>query len=284
LTDEQEKYPLGRFLEVLEDPTAQLTIDDVTAPDYAAQFVPSQEEIPNFGYTNSAYWLRFRIKNEHHGMPAWQLAIKKPDMESITLYLLSRDQQISAIKQAGDAFPFTDREVPHRQFIFKLPLPDESERTIYLRFATRTAMTLPLTLWSLEAFAQNDQREQLILGLYFGVMLIMAGYNGFLFFFLRDKSYLYYVSFIASFFLNRVSESGLASQYFWPHVKGVTGFVIVLSAILLMISGQRFTTTFLSTKTRTPRLHKVLLLWIGFAGLLLLLLPFERRFADTLMS
>ena len=35
LTDEQHHYPLGLHLAFLEDPTRTLTIDDVTAPQYA---------------------------------------------------------------------------------------------------------------------------------------------------------------------------------------------------------------------------------------------------------
>ena len=64
LTDEQGEYPLGLFVEILLDPTRELTIEEVSSPDYAAQFMPSQEEVPNFGYTTSAIWRRFRVRNE----------------------------------------------------------------------------------------------------------------------------------------------------------------------------------------------------------------------------
>ena len=42
LTDARDKYPLGLYLELLEDPGAELTIEDVTSPEYATRFVPSQ--------------------------------------------------------------------------------------------------------------------------------------------------------------------------------------------------------------------------------------------------
>ena len=54
LTDDAEKYPLGLHLEILEDPGGQLTIEEVTSPAYADQFVPSLDEAPNFGFTDSS--------------------------------------------------------------------------------------------------------------------------------------------------------------------------------------------------------------------------------------
>jgi hypothetical protein len=54
LTDEQDQYPLGLHFEILEDKEGILTIEDVTSPEIAAEFVPSQEEAPSFGLSDSA--------------------------------------------------------------------------------------------------------------------------------------------------------------------------------------------------------------------------------------
>ncbi len=284
LTDEQAEYPLGVYLDILEDPTGELTIEEVRSSEYAGQFVRSQKKIPNLGYTTSAYWVRFQVRNEAHAPTTWRLVVNKADMEHITLYLLLPNQQDVVIKQTGDIFPFTSREVPHRVFMFKLPLPAQAEHIIYLRFETQAAMSLPLTLWSLEAFARREQIEQFILGLYSGTMLIMLGYNFFLFLSLRDRSYLYYVFFVASFLLNRLTDNGVASQYLWPDMSGWTGFMIVFSSVLLILSGQKFTTSFLMTRIRTPQLHKMISFLMALTGFLLLVMLFDRRLADVLMN
>ena len=61
LTDARGDYPLGRHLMVLEDPSKTLTIDDVRSPAYASQFVPSTKEVPSFGFSPSAYWVKVDI-------------------------------------------------------------------------------------------------------------------------------------------------------------------------------------------------------------------------------
>jgi hypothetical protein len=85
LTDEQGEYPLGLYLEILEDPSGQLTIEQVTSSDYDDQFVPSQEKVPNFGYTNSVYWVRFRLKDE--AQQQWRLEMSYAVTQYISLYL-----------------------------------------------------------------------------------------------------------------------------------------------------------------------------------------------------
>ena len=62
LTDGQQEYQLGLHLDLLEDPSRSLTIEDVISPNYADQFVQSTTAVPNFGYTQSHYCVRFTIK------------------------------------------------------------------------------------------------------------------------------------------------------------------------------------------------------------------------------
>ncbi len=53
----------GLDLDLLDDPTAALTIADVRSPEHAARFSPSTTAAPNFGFTKSAYWARFSLRD-----------------------------------------------------------------------------------------------------------------------------------------------------------------------------------------------------------------------------
>ena len=64
LTDGQAEYPLGMHLGIYEDPSGELTIDQVSAPVFNSQFIPSPAAVPNYGYTDSAYWVRIALDNE----------------------------------------------------------------------------------------------------------------------------------------------------------------------------------------------------------------------------
>jgi len=86
LTDEQDRYPLGLFLELLEDSSRELTIDEVSSPEYAARFTPSHVEVPNLGYTDSAYWVRLSLRNNSSQTTTWLLEHDFPNMHYVDLY------------------------------------------------------------------------------------------------------------------------------------------------------------------------------------------------------
>src|SRR5262245_7425433 len=208
LTDGQGEYPLGLHLEILEDASGQLTIEQVASPEYEGQFIPSQKDVPNFGYTQSAIWVRFRVRNETSQTTDWRLELRFANMQHIALFTPLGKTALSpevdpafTVRQTGTFYPFDTRDEAYHHFVFKLSLSPRVEQTFYLRFGNGASMTLPLTLWSEEAFAQVSRSEVFIWGLFYGILLIMICYNAFLYFSLRGKNYLYYVLFIASFLL-----------------------------------------------------------------------------------
>ncbi|MCK4700497.1 MAG: hypothetical protein KAT38_09190, partial [Bacteroidales bacterium] len=73
LNNNRDVYPIGLFLEILEDPSGKLTIEEVASPEFEEKFILSNEKVPNFGHTNSAYWVRFRIINETGQSENWRL-------------------------------------------------------------------------------------------------------------------------------------------------------------------------------------------------------------------
>ena len=204
---------MGLHLELLQDPTGQLTIEEVASPAYADQFIPSQAEIPNFGYTSGAVWVRFQVRNQGGPAVTWRLAVEETQLGYVDLYTPMPDGIGFAQQQAGRFRPFTVQDVPYHYGAFNLSLPPGQVQTIYLRLQSASPVRLPLTLWSLEAFSSHAQTELVIVGMFLGIMLVMAGYNLFLFAALRDRGYLYLAMFIASFSLVSAFDQGLAQQY-----------------------------------------------------------------------
>jgi signal transduction histidine kinase/CheY-like chemotaxis protein len=283
LTVEQGKYPLGLHLEILEDPSGQLTIEQVSSSAYDEQFIPSQVEVPNFGFTNSAYWLRFRVKDNTPQPKSWRLEMAHPVMQQVSFYLPRIDGTGFRSQNTGFTKPFQSREIAYQTFVFKLPLRPEAEQTFYLRFDSGgESMTLPLTIWSFEEFAQKSQTEQLAAGLFFGALLIMIGYNTFLFLSLREKGYFYYVLFVTCLFCHELLFRGFVSQYLgsdWNPL--IVSFCLTLTLIFAL----KFTSTFLGTKTRVPKLHKFITFLLVIWGLLTIFILFiSSRIAHTVFE
>lgn len=276
LTERQGEYKVGKYLTCLEDPSGNLTIEDVTSPKYAPQFRPSAEEIPNFGFTKSAYWVRFEVQNQASSPTLWLLEMAFGNTQRLDLYFPTPDQRGFLVKHSGNMLPFKTREFAYHNPVFKLPLPLKQTQTIYLRAKNGSATFFPLTLWSLETFTQARATADLGWGLFAGFLLLMLIHNFLLFFSLRDKACLSLAAFIGSHFFLYLTTYGFATQYLWPTIGGWDPFAVLFSIGLCLLTGLKFTMDTLSTKTYAPTLHKISTFLEKLTWLFLGLVPFVK--------
>jgi len=101
LTDDQGEYPLGLHLEILEDPGGELSIAEVSSPAFDSHFTPSQVEVPNYGFTDSAYWVRFNVQNKTSLINYWLLEQGFANMQYVDLYSPTRRATNSPSSRLG---------------------------------------------------------------------------------------------------------------------------------------------------------------------------------------
>jgi signal transduction histidine kinase len=211
-----DRFDIGHHLWLYEDRFGTLTIDSVCADEYANKFVMSREQSPNFGYTRSVYWARFHVVSRQQTVPYWYLEYAYPMFDSISLYIPDTLKPGKfTVKHSGDLMPFATREIPYRNFLFYLPNCADT-LTCFMRLKTQSSMSIPLTIWSPKGFKDKAFEELFMLGLYYGIFLVMVLYNIFLAVSLRDKSYAFYVFYVLGFGLFQLSWNGLAYQLLWP--------------------------------------------------------------------
>ena len=64
LTDKIDHYVLSKSLDVFEDTSGKLTIEDIVKEKWQKKFKKNREKNPNFGYSKSTFWARFQLQNE----------------------------------------------------------------------------------------------------------------------------------------------------------------------------------------------------------------------------
>jgi len=265
----KEIYAVGTYLDILEDKEGKLTIDQVTSHEHERNFFPNKKKTPNFGYTDSVYWLRFKLKNLSTENKNWLLEIGYPLLDKIEIYFSDSKGKYTVV-EAGDLLPFNKRKIDHTHFVFNLPT-GAKEKMIYLRFESASTMQLPLTIYSTMAFAEKDHVNQYALGLYYGIILAMVGYNLFIFLSLRDRNYLFYVLYIIGYALFQMTFNGIAYEYLWPSypVWGniATPFFVCFALLWVL----QFSKSFLAIQKNIPKLNIVFNLLIGLSIALMLL-------------
>lgn len=256
---------IGDKLDILEDPSGELTVQDVSSGSAASEFEPSESEKPNFGFTNSAFWARFELQNPSDDARHVLLELDNAILDEITLFQPTPGGSFESLT-LGDHFPFDDRTIPNRNPVFEITVPPSNSQVYYVRFKTAGSMQMPLLLHDPVTFFKGDHNSQIAFGLYFGIVLVMGLYNLFLFFAVRDVTYIYYVLFIVGVSLFNMNTSGLSYEYLLKYVPFET---LVHKSLLFFVAligggGCLFTMSFLRTKETAPRIHKFLL---GFATL-----------------
>lgn len=243
-------------IEYLEDRDGNISIEEAQK----SSFTPyTKERSVNFGFTQSVYWFKVDLKNLNPGInKKWWVKIDYPLLECIDLYLIKSDGRILKYQRMGTSQPFRSREVVSHHFISELPLKNVADSTLLLRVDTQSSMQLPLSILSSEDLFAEMEQNNLFVGIYYGLFIIILLYNIVLFIYTSDRNYLRYILFLASFILWQLSFDGLGIKYVWGDTRwliehGSSAF-IALSAF----SALYFSRHFLNTPRYTPRLDKII--------------------------
>ena len=205
---------VGTKIEILEDVAGQLSIDEVASSAWSPRFHRSHEKVPGFGFSRSAYWVRLRVDNQRAQGQRWLLELGYPPLDDVQLFVPRSDGTFD-VQRTGDHLPFHSRPIAYHDFLFQLDQPPGPE-TYYLRVRTSGAVILPIRAWSPHTFLEHLITNQPPMWVFFGLLMVMAAYNLFIFVYTREAAYLYYVGYIVSYFGFQFTLHGFAFQYLWP--------------------------------------------------------------------
>jgi len=209
------------------------------------------QEVPSFGFSAHTYWFHFRIPASTRD---WILELDYALLDQIDLYRII-DGNLKENISTGDQLHFEKRPIEHRAFLFPIPMFDRSQE-VFLKIRSTSSIQLPLTLWPEKKFFEQDQLRFAEHGVYYGIVLVMALYNFFLFLRLRDSAYAFYVLYVITFALTQLSLTGFAYQFLWPGFPWWNGQSIAVMTPLIVVSAVVFFADFLKLKSLYPRLYR----------------------------
>lgn len=254
---DQQQTSLSPFLRLLEDPTGQLEFAQIQTPEFQKKLKPLQSSSVNFGFTRSAYWVSFTLRNSSD--QALQLLIRQdyPLIDHLNFWAPNEEggwQEIAT----GDRLPFDSRPLALRDFIFPVKIPPQSERTYYLRFATEGALNIGLSVGRETALLNRLSFEHLLLGIYYGGFLVLIVYNLLLFTAVRESTYTYYMGFALSYGLYFSVHNGVAFQFLWPSNIWLSNEGLLILLGLSLTFSVQFSRKICTSSQLTPRTDRVM--------------------------
>ena len=203
-----QKQPLAAQLEYLEDASGIYTIDQV-ASGQAGLFKPLEKRNLGFGY-KKIMWVRFIVDLENYQEPYWFLTQNYEHVGDLTLFFPTSSSDFGALR-LSESLPGYKRLFEIHNYLFKIPKPEKSSATYYMRFDPNGhALNIDLSWASTKGIIEYLHNTQLIMGLFFGGLLAMWFYNLVLCVYLRSRSYLYYIYYLGCLIATLTYLNGFA--------------------------------------------------------------------------
>ena len=267
-----QEQSLTTAIEILQDRGRELTIADVSKPASNLGFVAGTPENTNVGFSDSAWWVRFTLRNAESEPRLVYLRQSYPLIDWLELYEPAAERWKT--HATGDRRPFNSRDVKHKDFLFPVTLPPQSERTFYLRYLSQGPVDINLSLVGASSLAESLSKEQMAYGIYFGCVLMLLVWSGLVFVAVRDKAFLSYFAYVAAFGIYMTVNTGFAYQYFWPDSPRWANSVLIVMLNLAIVSALHFSVTILRSRDYTPLLFRIAQVFQGLGVLGVALTPF----------
>lgn len=196
LTGSQTNVLAMPFTSNFIDSSGVLSFETVQQPTYQQRFMPSEQKLLSYGFLDAAIWIHGRVENTSESRV--YLVLEYANIDTVTLYYYSQGTLHTV--NAGSHLPLTNNALRVPGFSFLLPRADSAGRPLdfWLRVRSGNSVIVPLTVTTAEGLWYSYVRMYGVELLYAGIIIALLFYNLSLYRWIRERSYLYYIGYLAS--------------------------------------------------------------------------------------
>jgi len=235
----------------------------------AAEGAPLSDIGTNLGYQTEPAFSRVRLVNRGPDPLPLLLAFTTfPD--HLHVYARPKGEPSFALQRTGRMVPAPKRPAPTRLLSVPLQVAAQSHLDVVIEVDSVEAYTFEPTLFTPTSFLGHSAQQNLVFGLYFGILLVMSVFNLVIFLLVNDRVYLLYVGFQVSYAVALFVGDQLGVQYLWPNAVVFNSHAELVAGGFAYFFGAAFTYEFLGLKGRFPKLAKMLQLYMALSVLVAL--------------
>ncbi|MDF2193224.1 7TM diverse intracellular signaling domain-containing protein [Paraflavitalea sp. CAU 1676] len=231
---------------LLKDETGSMRIVDVLRNKEA--FRKSGQKVVSLDVMLVPVWLKFDVQNNSTRSKWFLEFISPPLLHEVEVYVVGKGGQYRSVKLLGDQ-QFPDRLVKVKNLVVPIGLLPGEPASFYVRVTSRNFMRIPLRIATMQELYESNHKVDVSNGVIFGMLIAFMIYNLFVFFSLREISYLFYVGYVFFWGLNLVNYNGYLPDFI-PHASGFNDSSIFIACSALCSVG--FTNAFLQTHIYAP--------------------------------
>ncbi|OJJ20078.1 hypothetical protein BKI52_16525 [marine bacterium AO1-C] len=277
--DKQDVYSnLNRYLQVFEDTSNALTFKKIASESFQKNFVPHAQYSRKFQYKYT-YWGKITLQNNISFKDDWILHIGGRNSE-VEVFIPQKNGQLM-VQKTGVLVPVSQKSINEAIIsLAALHLPYQVAQTVYIKITVKDRRTpkFDLELFDLQGYNDTLRWESLFQGLFQGVFWIMILYNLVIYFTTKDRTYVFYSSYMFFISMYFLYFHGFLREYFIPEHPVLDNFFWLISVSMMSVLYYGFMRVFLHTRDIIPRVDPLVRFYIG---LRLILIPIELIYYAT---
>lgn len=218
----------------------------------------SSEAVLNFDFGTPTRWIHIPLRNSSDQPITRTLEIVEPLYDDVHIWIL-QDGQVQASARMGDRIAFASRPIPYRNPSMQVAIPSHTTVDLLIRAEAYDGEhdPLPIRLWDNDAFQSGILIDTLAYGAYFGAILILLLYNLLVFISTRERGFLWYAVYLASFFAWNLTFRGFSFQYLWPASPDLNAYIDAILVACALTALSLFTYVLLDLRRQTPWLYRL---------------------------
>ncbi|RYY06320.1 MAG: hybrid sensor histidine kinase/response regulator, partial [Sphingobacteriaceae bacterium] len=248
---------VSSFATIADAETVDYQIDQIRNNKTQLKFKKIDGKFASLGFTNHNFWLKIAFKNSIQVPVFYYLETAEPVTNQVNLYLVDGKGNID-IQQSGDELDFAKRTLPFRKTVFKLQLnPNETKQAFIEINNDGEKNSMPLKLISQQCFLQATYSQQFSMGIFYGLLFVIAVTYCFFYFALIELSFLYYSLYVTFTGFCQFALDGFYHQYLGESNNWFNLHFVIITAILGCYFFGKYSELILEVKRNHPTIKKL---------------------------
>ena len=181
-------------VDMFEDTSASLSFHEITK---ISAFTPQSNRIST-GYSKSNFWFRFNITNTTNSRLDYFIKFTENFAHEVDCYIASSNGKFTKYEEGVGYFKKGHKNRLNKP-TFEVELNSGESKTIYIRLFGLYPNYTSFLVLDQEALNSYILNHDTLYAIYIGIILGLLLYNISIYFFSREKAYVYYALFVFSF-------------------------------------------------------------------------------------
>ena len=237
-----------------EDHTAEADIDFIT--ENPTTFVQQDRPVLFRSRSNSAFWIRLRIRDPQKPGDERFIMIHNASLENVDAWFPD-----GTCVRVGKRVDIRSIQIKTRVWNIPVPASVREGDYVYLRVKSPTIMWVPVKILTSSQILNQSFRENLLFGVFFGVLIAVFFVNLFSYMVMKNRHFLIYMSYLLSLLVYHLMVHGFL--HFIPMPFKALEILLWVSLAGVGVFMSLFAKRFLDLKDRLPFVNIVLDVILG---------------------